>query len=100
MSSSMPTLPFIGMFSLSFFKRPHQFIAVPHVSCRYPSGFFPMVFYHLNKYSFVHFLSFLFGLPTLEDALLPHIPNDLHKVRTWPNHLLVIGPQGFVLKWL
>ena len=91
MSSSMPTLLFIGMSSLSFFKVPHQFIAIPHVSCHYPSGFFPMYPNHLNKYSFVHFLSFSLWLPTLEDALLSHIPNDLHKVGRWPNHLLVIG---------
>jgi len=54
--------------------------------------------HHFTKYSFVLFLSFSLGLPTLEDALLPHVPNDLHKVGTWPNHLLVIGPQGVVLK--
>ena len=54
--------------------------------------------HHFTKYSFVHFLSFSLGLRTLEDALLLHVPNDLHKVGRWPNHLLVIGPQGVVLK--
>ena len=61
---------------------------------------FPWYPNHFNKYSFVDFLSFSLGLPTLEDALLPHIPNELHKVGRWPNHLFVIGPQGVVLKWL
>ena len=91
MSSSMPTLPFIGMFSLSFFKVPHQFIAVPHVSCRYPSGFFPMVSSPFEQVLICTFSFLSLRLPTLEDALLSHIPNDLHKVGRWPNHLLVIG---------
>jgi hypothetical protein len=55
---------------------------------------------HFTKYSFVHFLSFLLGLPTLEDALLRHVPNDVHKVGRLPNYFRVIGPQGVVLKWL
>ena len=58
---------------------------------------FPWYPHHLNKYSFVHFISFSLRLPTLEDALLPHVPNDLHKVGRWPNYLLVIGPEGVVL---
>ena len=65
MSSSMPTLLFIGTSSPSFFKVFYCFLDIHHVSCCYPSGFFLIEFVSFHQVVIFFLLVFL----TLEDAL-------------------------------
>ena len=53
MSSSMPTLHFIGTPSPSFFRVLHQFLGIHHVPCYYPNGFFSWYSCHFTNYFFV-----------------------------------------------
>lgn len=84
---------FLEPSSPSFLKMSHQILSNYHVSCRYPNNLFLMksLPFHHFFFKFCIWFSYYWG------CLLPHISNDLYKVKRWPNHLLAIGHNVFFI---